>query len=142
VRTPDALGSFASDDGFSSSRSGLKQLPAEDDTERTPGSSAKVKTRVQLVKEDVDVGNYYLQRKNWKAAQSRFADAFGRDSEDPDAVLGLAEAERHLELFKEAAEHYKLFLTYDPDGPHSKAARKALDEVQAARPTRAEASRH
>jgi tetratricopeptide (TPR) repeat protein len=131
VRTPDVPGQ-AVDDGFSSSRTGLSGLPAEDDNDGRPGKSIKNKTREQMVQEDLDVGKFYLEKRNWKAAQARFASAFGLDGENPDAVLGLAEAERHLDLYKEAAGHYALFLSYDPDGPHSRAARKALGEVETA----------
>lgn len=134
VRSPDATDNVVNDDGFSSSRSGLNQVPVEDESDGRPGKSTKNKTKEQLVKEDLDVGGYYLDRKNWKAAQSRFTSAFSIDSENPEAVWGLAEAERHLQLYKEAAEHYRLFLSYDPDGPHHREARKALEEVQVAAP--------
>ncbi len=130
MRSPD-LDMRTADDGFSSSRTGLKQMPVEDDNDGKAGKSSKNKTRSQVIKEDVEVGNYYLERKNWKGAEARFQSAFSLDGENPEAVWGLAEAERHLDQFKEAADHYKLFLNYDPDGPHSKSARKALDEVEA-----------
>lgn len=131
VRTPDAPGQ-AADDGFSSSRSGLANLPAEDDNDGRPGKSTKNKTREQVIQEDLDVGGFYIEKKNWKAAHARYAAAFALDGENPDSVWGLAEAERHLGLYKEAAGHYTLFLSYDPDGPHSRAAKKALDEVEIA----------
>jgi len=134
VRSPDATDNVVNDDGFSSSRSGLNEIPAEDTSDSRPGKSTKNKTKEQLIKEDLDVGGYYLDRKNWKAAQARFTSAFSLDSENPEVVWGLAEAERHLQLYKEAAEHYKLFLSYDPDGPHHREARKALEEVQIAGP--------
>jgi tetratricopeptide (TPR) repeat protein len=138
VRTPDPLGTYANgapgDDGFSSSRSGLKQLPGEDVSDERPGKSTRNKTREQLVKEDVDVGSFYLDKKEWKGAQSRFQAAFALDNENPDVVWGLAEAERHLHLYKESAEHYKLFLSYDPDSKRGREARKDLQEVEAAAP--------
>jgi tetratricopeptide (TPR) repeat protein len=134
VRSPDGPGNV-NNDGFSSSRSGLSGLPAENDTDAAPGQSAKHKTREEKLKEDLDTGEFYAEKKNWKAAQSRFADAFALDKENANAVWGLAEAERHLQMYKEASEHYQLFLTYDPDGPHSKAARKALDQVLSAQPS-------
>jgi len=134
VRTPDPAG-LTENDGFSSSRSGLNHMPVEDDSDARPGKSTKNKTREQMVAENLDVGNFYIEKKNWKAAQARFSAAFGLDSENPDAVFGLAEAEQHLQLYKDAAEHYRLFLTYDPDGPHGKAARKALAEVESASPS-------
>ena len=141
VRSPDSHAHMATDDGFSSSRRGLSGLPSEDDSTAKPGSSARVKTREQTIKEDLEVGSFYMDRKNWKAAQARFTSAFSLDSENPDAIFGLAEAERHLELYKEAAGHYKLFLSYDPDGPHSKAARKGLEEVESASPSVSAASK-
>ena len=129
VRTPDPAG-LRENDGFSSSRSGGPDLPMEDTTDARPGKSVKNKTREQLVQEDLDVGEFYTEKKNWKAAQLRYAAAFALDRENPDAVWGMAEAERHLQMYKEAAEHYQLFLSYDPDGPHGKAARKGLEEVE------------
>jgi len=126
VRSPDGPVDTV-DDGFSSSSSGLGDLPVDEDVK--PRKTGKVKTREQMVKEDIDVGSFYSSRKNWKAALDRFSDAFKIDSENEDAVFGLAEAERHLENYDKAREHYELFLSYDPDGPHSKAARKALEEV-------------
>jgi tetratricopeptide (TPR) repeat protein len=141
VRSPDSHAHMATGDGFSSSRRGLNDLPAEDDGKAKPGQSARVKTREQTVKEDIDVGNFYIDKRNWKAAQARFTSAFSLDSENPDAVFGLAETERHLQLYKEAAGHYKLFLSYDPDGPHSKAARKGLEEAESASPSVSAASK-
>jgi hypothetical protein len=130
VRSPDGAG--GSDDGFSSSSSGLSPTTADDDAP-TPTKSTKSKTRAQEIKEDVDVGGFYLEKKNWKAAQERFTTAFALDAENADAVWGLAEAERHLLLLDKAKEHYELFLSYDPTGPHGKAARKALEQVEQAR---------
>jgi len=134
VLSPDdrGAGDAGTDDGFSSSRSGLTNLPAEDDHDVKPGSSVKAKTRSQLIKEDIDVGSFYLEKRNWKAAQVRFSHAYSLDPENADAIFELAEAERHLQEFKESVEHYKTFLNYDPDGPHGKAAKKGLDEAEAA----------
>ena len=137
VRSPDPAGNYSSDDGFSSSRAGVTAVPSGDDSNETVSKAAHGKTKAQLIKEDVDVGGFYLDKKNWKAAQARFSAAFVLDVENPDVVWGLAEAERHLQLYKEAAEHYQLFLTYEPDGRRGREARKALEELQAARPAAA-----
>ncbi len=139
VRSPDGQ-ARVTDDRFSSSLDGVKPSPEETDDAR-PGRSDKVKTREQEVKEDVDVGGFYLSVKNWKAAQARFSSAFALDGENPEAVWGLAEAERRLELYQESEEHYKLFLSYDPDGPHSREARKALDQLEAAHPSLSNATK-
>jgi tetratricopeptide (TPR) repeat protein len=135
VRSPDAAGG-AEGDGFSSSRQGLNATSAEPDADAAPRKDGKAKTRGQVVKDNLDVGEFYLEKKNWKAAQSRFQDAFTLDSESPDALWGMAEAERHLELLDKAREHYQLFLAYDPEGPHGKAARKALEELERDHPVK------
>ena len=137
MRSPDGAGGAAGgnavdDDGFSSSRSGIKASPDENEKDAKAGKSGKVKTRDEVLKEDIDVGNFYLDKRNWKGAQDRFASAFKLDAENENAVFGLAEAEQRLELYDKAREHYELFLSYDPDGPHSKVARKALEQVEAA----------
>jgi tetratricopeptide (TPR) repeat protein len=141
VRSPDGNVHYAEDDRFSSSRSGVSLAPAGDDSEVKPGQSARSKTREQQIKEDLDVGEFYLSRKNWKGAQARYQSAFVLDAENPDTVWGLAEAERHLQLYKEAEGHYKLFLSYEPDGRRGREARKALEEVEAALPSAAAASK-
>ena len=134
VRSPDGMGFTASDAGFSSSRSGLEGGAAGPEVDTVPGRSTKAKTRDQVVKENVDVGGFYLDRKNLAAALLRFQSAYTLDSEIPEAVYGLAEAERHLEQWAKAREHYTLFLAYDPEGPKSKGARKALDQLDKEHP--------
>jgi len=133
VRSPDGAGSSGgagSDDGFSSSNAGLSPRSSDDDA---PATGKPAKSKAKEIKEDVDVGGFYLDKKNWKAAQERFQTAFALDAENPDAVWGLAEAERHLQQLDRAKAHYELFLSYDPTGPHSKAARKALEQVESER---------
>jgi len=39
-------------------------------------------------KEDITVGKYYLDQKNWKAAQSRFQSALVLAPEEPDVYWG------------------------------------------------------
>lgn len=138
VRSPDPAGNYASGDGFASSRSGITAVPSEDSDEPKPVHG---KSKASIIKEDIDVGGFYLDRKNWKAAQGRFASAFALDGENPDSVWGLAESERHLQLYKEAAEHYKLFLSYEPDGRRGRDAKKALAEVEASLPKASAASK-
>jgi hypothetical protein len=114
----------------SSSLSGLdKVLPPPDD-EQTDKKRRKEKepTHQEAAASDIDVGSYYLDRKNWKAALSRFESAMVLDPENPEVYWGLAEAERHLGDFADARAYYSKLLDYDPDGPHGKQARKALKD--------------
>jgi tetratricopeptide (TPR) repeat protein len=82
--------------------------------------------------EDIEVGKFEIERKNWKAALSRFESALVLSPDDPEVYWGLAESERGLGQFAEARANYKKLLDYDPDGPHGKAARKALNDPQIA----------
>jgi hypothetical protein len=119
-------------DTWSSSLQGMdKILPqAEDDQARKKREPAPVKkpTHQEAASKDLEVGRFYLQNKNWKAAFSRFESALVLDPENPEVYWGLAEAERHLGEFAKARADYQKLLDYDPDGPHGKQARKALED--------------
>jgi hypothetical protein len=82
--------------------------------------------------EDIEVGKFEIERKNWKAALSRFESALVLSPDEPEVYWGLAESERGLGNYAEARANYKKLLDYDPDGPHGKAARKALKDPQIA----------
>jgi hypothetical protein len=94
--------------------------------------AVKPPEHVETSKEDLDVGGYYLEKKNWKAALSRFQSALVLAPEEPEVYWGLAESQRNLGLFADARANYQKVLDFDPDGPHGKAARKALKEPEIA----------
>ncbi len=79
--------------------------------------------------EDVRVGKFYLQTGDPKGAYDRFKDATVYDHEDVEAVFWLAEAARKMNHVQEALQNYGLYLEANPDGPNSKAARKAMNEL-------------
>jgi len=142
VRSPDdaapaAEGVRELESSSSSSRAGLdKLLPGPDDDDQPKGKKGKVAGKepehVETSKEDLDVGKYYLEIKNWKAALSRFESAMVLAPDEPEVYWGLAESERNLGHFAEARTYYLKLLDYDPDGPHGKAARKALKDPEVA----------
>src|ERR1039458_7785536 len=51
--------------------------------------------------EDIEVGKFEIERKNWKAAKSRFESAMVLSPEDPEVYWGLAESSRGLGQFAE-----------------------------------------
>jgi len=130
VRSPDDPAPVSSSTADSSSSlTGLERLlPRPEDDQPRKKRKLVVKERVhqEASSEDLEVGGYYLQTKNWKAALSRFESALVLDPENPEVYWGLAEAERHLGKFTDARMHYMKLLEYDPDGPHGKQARKEL----------------
>jgi hypothetical protein len=139
VHSPDdpALSSASSTDSESSANSsssltGLGSLlpkPGDDqNSSKKRKLTVKEPTHQEAASKDIEVGSYYLDRKNWKAALSRFESAMILDPENPEVYWGLAEAEHHLGDYAHAKEHYLKLLEYDPDGPHGKQARRELKD--------------
>jgi len=134
VRSPDDPAPATAsdqDEASSSSLSGLERLlpkPEDDQPEKKKKLLFKEPTHEEAATEDINVGGYYLQTKNWKAALSRFESALVLDPENPEVYWGLAEAQHHLGDFANAKANYMKLLDYDPDGPHGKQARKELKD--------------
>lgn len=134
VRSPEDPAQSTSngpDVDSSSSLNGMERLlpqPEDDQPEKKRKLIGKEPTHVEAASKDIQVGDYYLQTKNWKAAHSRFESALVLDPENPEVYWGLAEAEHHLGDFANAKAHYLKLLEYDPDGPHGKQARKELKD--------------
>jgi tetratricopeptide (TPR) repeat protein len=137
VRSPDQEDSSTdSAAGFSSSQNGMDSiLPPDDETQtgkKKKGGDADVPVHHETAKEDLNVGAFYLDKKDWRAALSRFQSAMVLDPEEPEVYWGLAEANRHLGNFAEAKANYQKVVEYDPDSRHAKDARKALEDPQIA----------
>jgi len=133
ARSPDdpaPAANNAPEDSSSSLKGMDKYLPQPDDDQ--PGKHKKVAvkepTHQEAASKDIEVGGYYLETKNWRAAHSRFESALILDPENPDVYWGLAEAARHLGDLADAKTNYLKLLDYDPDGPHGKEARKQLKD--------------
>jgi Tfp pilus assembly protein PilF len=115
--------------------SGLDSLlpkPGDDDTgkRRKKGEAPE---HQETSKEDISVGKYYLENKNWKAAQSRFQSALVLAPEEPDVYWGLAESARHLGNIAEARTNYLKVIEYDPDSKHAKEAQNILKTQEMAK---------
>lgn len=137
VRSPDDLLSDASpgaNPNFSSSTTGLDDiLPKPDDSQPGKGKDADIApVHQETAKEDISVGNYYLDNHDWKGALSRFQSAMVLSPDDPDVYWGLAECERHLGDLADARAYYLKVAEYDPTSRHGKDARKALKDPEIA----------
>jgi tetratricopeptide (TPR) repeat protein len=133
VRSPDDPAPDTAnqqDQGWSSSLKDMSNLEPPPETAKEAKKHKKdeaAAAKPETAASDIDVGKYYLDRKNWKAALSRFESALVLDPEDPEVYWGLAESERNLNDFANARTYYLKVMEYDPDSRHSKDARKALD---------------
>lgn len=139
VRTPEEAGAAAQDEEKSSSSSlnGLGDLlPGPDDNTQSGKKHGKdsdiVPEHHESAKEDENVGDYYLDNKDWKGALSRYESALVLDPYNPDVYWGLAECQRHLGDFADARTNYLKVMEYDPGSHHAKDARKALDDPEIA----------
>ena len=140
VRSPDG----ASDaDGnvqgqeSSSRTSNLDSLlpkPGDDDTDSRgkKRSSALDEAPKETPQQDISVGKYYLDNKNWRAALSRFQSALVLAPDEPEVYWGLAESQRHMGDFAGARSNYQKVIEYDPDSKHAKEAKKALQDPEIA----------
>lgn len=136
VRSPDdadAAAANATGSSSSDSATGLDQLlKPPPDTGKQKGKTGDA-APVEGPKEDENVGNYYIETKNWKAALSRFESALVLDPENPEVYWGLAEAQRNLGDYASARANYLKVMEYDPDSRHAKDAKKILKEPEMAR---------
>ncbi|MGA3346949.1 MAG: tetratricopeptide repeat protein [Terracidiphilus sp.] len=119
----------------SSSLTGLASLllpPDDDQPSKKRKLTVKEPTHQEAASKDIEVGGYYIETKNWRAALSRFESAMVLDPENPDVYWGLAEANRHLGNLADARANYQKVAEYDPDSRHGKEAIKALKEPEIA----------
>jgi tetratricopeptide (TPR) repeat protein len=79
---------------------------------------------------DLEVGNYYLKLKNYRAALERFHDALLYKPGDAEATYGLAVTQEKLQLFNQAYKSYNRYLEILPDGPRAGEAQNALDRLE------------
>ena len=98
---------------------------------KVPGGAGGLVHDPKLAADDVHVGQFYLNREDYKGAYARFKEATQADPENADAVYYLAEAARRMNHKDEAVENYQLYLAALPDGPKAKDARKAIRELTA-----------
>jgi len=99
------------------------------------GSDEPVGPPKETAAQDISVGKYYLDNKNWRAALSRFESALVLSPEDPEVYWGLAESQRHMGDYAKARANYQKVIEYDPDSKHAKEAKKALKEQEFANAT-------
>lgn len=135
VQSPDqGGGAETASQGSSSSLSGMDTLmpgPSDEQPGRHGGKQDQiVPEHHETAAEDENVGKYYLDNKDWRAALSRYQSAMVLDPDNPDVYWGLAESDRHLGNFADARSNYLKVMEYDPGSKHAKEAKKALEEPE------------
>jgi tetratricopeptide (TPR) repeat protein len=95
---------------------------------------------------DVEVGDFYFKRSNYRAAESRYAEALLYMPNHAEAMFKLAEAEAKLGKPAKARKYYQKYLKVLPQGEHAEQAKKALarldTEAKGSPPTSPPAQSH
>ena len=78
---------------------------------------------------DIEVGDYYFRRKNYKAALDRYKEALYYKEGDAVASFRLAECQEKLGDKAEARKYYEQYLKILPEGPFAKDAHASLDRL-------------
>jgi tetratricopeptide (TPR) repeat protein len=86
---------------------------------------------------DVEVGDFYFKRHNYRAAISRYREALLYKPNDAIATYSLAEALEKAGDLPEAVKNYLAYLKILPYGPSAKDAHTALHRLKAAGPAKA-----
>ncbi len=138
-------------EGSSSRETRIDLTPPKDDEKNHPTSKAAVEdlepsdkpdtTGVQefhpwnplKAVKDIEVGDYYFKRRNYKGALERYKEALYYKDGDAVASFRVAECEAKLGDKAEAKKYYEQYLKILPDGPHAKEARASLDKIAKAR---------
>jgi tetratricopeptide (TPR) repeat protein len=79
---------------------------------------------------DVEVGDFYFKRKNYRAALERYKEALYYKDNDAMASLRLAQCQEKLGNKSEAKKYYEQYLKILPEGEFSKEARVSLDRLE------------
>jgi tetratricopeptide (TPR) repeat protein len=80
---------------------------------------------------DLEVGNFYLKRGNYRAALERFNDALKYKPNDAQAIYGLAFTQEKLDLLEGSRKNYSKYLELLPQGPKAKDCEDGLKRVEA-----------
>jgi tetratricopeptide (TPR) repeat protein len=80
---------------------------------------------------DLEVGNFYLKLKNYRAALERFNDALLYKPDDAESIYGLAVTQDKLDLPDKARKNYSRYLEILPHGPRAKECEEALQRIEA-----------
>ncbi len=91
---------------------------------------------------DIEVGDFYFKKKNYRAALDRYREALFYKPNDALANFRMAQSLEKLNQSDEAVEHYQEYLKVLPNGPLSEEAKKALEKLKAEASSGKDQARH
>ncbi len=78
---------------------------------------------------DIEVGDFYFKKKNYRAALDRYKEALYYKNNDAMANFRMAQCLEKLSQPDEARAHYEEYLRILPHGPFAEDAHKAIDRL-------------
>ena len=126
------------EDGESSSRDQIIDLsPPANDTKDHPDSEVPDSDVTEFhqwdphkAQKSVEIGDFYLKRKNYSAAIDRYREALQYKPNDAIATFRLAQALEQDQKFEDARKEFANYLKILPHGPSAPEARKALERLR------------
>ena len=79
---------------------------------------------------DVEVGDFYFKRRNYRAAEDRYREALFYKDNDAMATFRLAVCLEKMDQPDEARKEYESYLKILPHGPQAEEAHKAIDRLK------------
>ena len=79
---------------------------------------------------DVEVGDFYFKRKNYRAAEDRYREALFYKDNDAIAMFRLGVCLEKMDRPDEARTQYENYLKVLPHGPEEEEARKAIERLK------------
>jgi tetratricopeptide (TPR) repeat protein len=79
---------------------------------------------------DVEIGDFYFRRKNYRAAEDRYREALRYKDNDAVATIRLAECLEKLGVSDDARAEYESYLKILPHGPQASEAQKAIGRLK------------
>ena len=80
---------------------------------------------------NVEVGDFYFKRKNYRAAEERYREALRYKDNDAVATIRLAICLEKLGILDDARAEYESYLKILPHGPQAAEAQKAIERLKA-----------
>jgi hypothetical protein len=80
---------------------------------------------------DLEVGDYYFKRKNYRAAVDRYREALYYKNNDAAATFKLAICQEKLGEIEDARQGYENYLKILPQGPFAEEAHRGIERLKA-----------
>lgn len=106
-----------------------KTHPHSGDVLRDEGSAGTHPWDPHRAGKDIEVGDFYFKRKNYKAAEDRYREALFYKDNDAIATYRLAICLEKQDRPDEAVEEFESYLQILPHGPQAADAKKAIDRL-------------